>query len=63
MWAITSWRSRRLVLGGAGEVDVVDVGAQLGQLGGVMRGVRAVVGEQAEFVLGLGQGDPEAAPG
>ena len=52
-----------LVEVGAGEVDVVGVGAQLGQLGVGDARRHAVVGGQTEFLLRLGQGDPETAPG
>src|SRR5262249_55870825 len=48
---------------GAGEVDVVDVGPQLGELPGGDAGGDAVVFGQAQLGLGLGEGDPEPAPG
>src|SRR5262249_57371055 len=52
-----------LVLGGPREVDVVDVGAQLFDLSAADARRDAVVGEQSQLVLRLGQGHPEAAPG
>ncbi len=48
---------------GCGEVDVIDLGAHLRQHRGSDARRYAVVGEQAELGLGLGQGDPELAPG
>ena len=45
------------------EVDVVEVGAQLGELLGADARRDAVVGEQAEFVLGLGERQPQPPPG
>src|SRR5262249_55682355 len=52
-----------LVLGGPREVDVVDVGAQLFDLGAANAWCNAVVGEHAQLVLRLGQCYPEPAPG
>ena len=48
---------------GAVQVDVVEVGAELGQLFRLEAGRLAVVGEKTEFRLGLGEPEPEPPPG
>ncbi len=52
-----------LVLGGAAQVDVVEVGAEFGELLRPDARRLPVVGGQAEFGFGLGEREPEPPPG
>src|ERR1700722_12509508 len=52
-----------LVLGGADKIDVVEMGAHLGELFGADARRDAIIGGEAEFGLSLGEDEPEAAPG
>ena len=53
----------RFVMVGTGEIDGVDISTQLSELLLVDARTTAVLGEQAEFLLRLGQSDPQSAPG
>ena len=51
------------VAGHCGKVDIVEMPAQIGQLGRLDTGRDAVICQKPQFSLGFRQGQPEPSPG